>query len=95
MYAGAAYYFTLERKVFKVSLVHDSISLFFSVVHAYIVCRSFDLLMGAGFASHERNLDEWKALFTEADPRFKFSMVNESNESALAIMEFVWTDLTG
>ncbi|KAK9444939.1 sterigmatocystin 8-O-methyltransferase [Metarhizium brunneum] len=57
--------------------------------------RSFDLLMGAGFASHERNLDEWKALFTEADPRFKFSMVNESNESALAIMEFVWTDLTG
>ncbi|KFG85433.1 sterigmatocystin 8-O-methyltransferase [Metarhizium anisopliae] len=57
--------------------------------------RSFDLLMGAGFASHERSLDEWKALFTEADPRFKFSMVNESNESALAIMEFVWTDLTG
>ncbi|KAF7527536.1 hypothetical protein G7054_g10430 [Neopestalotiopsis clavispora] len=52
--------------------------------------RSFDLIMGAGFSALERSLDEWKTLFAAADPRFKFKRVNESEESALAIIEFVW-----
>ncbi|KAI1156474.1 sterigmatocystin 8-O-methyltransferase [Nemania diffusa] len=53
--------------------------------------RSFDLMMGASFASYERSLDEWKALFTEADTRFRFQSVNESKDSALPIVEFIWS----
>ncbi|KAI0554399.1 sterigmatocystin 8-O-methyltransferase [Xylaria curta] len=52
--------------------------------------RSFDLMMGTLFASHERSIDEWKALFTEADPRFRFQSVKESEDSVLAIIEFIW-----
>ncbi|KAI1873154.1 uncharacterized protein JN550_003407 [Neoarthrinium moseri] len=52
--------------------------------------RSFDLIMGAGFAAHERSIGEWKGLFAEADPRFTFQSVNQSEDSALAIIEFVW-----
>ncbi|KAF3005265.1 hypothetical protein E8E14_006481 [Neopestalotiopsis sp. 37M] len=52
--------------------------------------RSFDVIMGAGFSALERSIDEWKTLFAAADPRFKFKRVNESEESALAIIEFVW-----
>ncbi|ROW16957.1 hypothetical protein VPNG_01428 [Cytospora leucostoma] len=43
------------------------------------------------FASHERSLDEWKALLAEVDPRFVFQTVKESIDSALAVMEFIWT----
>lgn len=46
--------------------------------------------MTAAFASHERSLDEWKALLTGVDPRFVFQAVNESDDSALAVIEFVW-----
>lgn len=46
--------------------------------------------MGAGFSALERSIDEWKTLFAAADPRFKFKRVNETEESALAIIEFVW-----
>lgn len=52
--------------------------------------RSFDLGMTASFASHERSLDEWKALLALVDPRFVFQKVNESDDSALAIIEFIW-----
>ncbi|KAI0805749.1 S-adenosyl-L-methionine-dependent methyltransferase [Xylaria sp. FL0064] len=52
--------------------------------------RAFGLSMGASFASYERNIDEWKALFAEVDPRFKFQSVNESKDSALAVIEFIW-----
>ncbi|KAG8156627.1 hypothetical protein KVR01_013578 [Diaporthe batatas] len=52
--------------------------------------RSFDLVMTGCFASHERSLDEWKALLAGVDPRFIFQKVGESDDSALAIMEFVW-----
>ncbi len=47
--------------------------------------------MTAAFASHERSLDEWKALLAEVDPRFVFQTVKESYDSALAVMEFIWT----
>ncbi|RYC57523.1 hypothetical protein CHU98_g8684 [Xylaria longipes] len=52
--------------------------------------RSFDLAMGASFASYERSIDEWKALFMQVNPRFGFQSVNESQDSALAVIEFVW-----
>lgn len=47
--------------------------------------------MTASFASYERSLDEWKELLAGVDPRFVFKTVNESNDSALAVIEFIWT----
>ncbi|KAK5625638.1 hypothetical protein RRF57_001354 [Xylaria bambusicola] len=52
--------------------------------------RSFDLSMGASFASYERSIDEWKALFAEVDQRFKFQGVNGATDSALSLIEFIW-----
>ncbi|KAI0423455.1 sterigmatocystin 8-O-methyltransferase [Xylaria sp. FL1042] len=52
--------------------------------------RAFDLSMGTTFASYERSLDEWKALFADVDQRFKFQSVNDATDSALALIEFVW-----
>ncbi|KAI0892116.1 sterigmatocystin 8-O-methyltransferase [Annulohypoxylon nitens] len=54
--------------------------------------RSFDISMGASFNSYERSLDEWKALLSEADPRFKFQKVSGAKDSALSIIEFIWSD---
>ncbi|KAI0012208.1 sterigmatocystin 8-O-methyltransferase [Xylariaceae sp. FL0662B] len=54
--------------------------------------RSFDITMGASFNSYERSLDEWKALLSEADPRFMFQGVYGAKDSALSIIEFVWSD---
>ncbi|KAI1207204.1 sterigmatocystin 8-O-methyltransferase [Annulohypoxylon truncatum] len=54
--------------------------------------RSFDISMGASFNSYERSLDEWKALLSEADPRFVFQRVSGAKDSALSIIEFVWSD---
>lgn len=42
------------------------------------------------FASHERSLDEWKALLAGVDSRFVFQKANESDDSALAVIEFIW-----
>ncbi|GAW18771.1 hypothetical protein ANO14919_082530 [Xylariales sp. No.14919] len=53
--------------------------------------RSFDLSMGAGFASYERSIDEWKALFAAVDQRLKFHSVNGATDSALSLIEFIWT----
>lgn len=46
--------------------------------------------MTAGFASYERSLDEWKVLLAGVDPRFVFQTVKEADDSALAIIEFIW-----
>ncbi|KAI1380126.1 sterigmatocystin 8-O-methyltransferase [Hypoxylon crocopeplum] len=54
--------------------------------------RLFDISMGAFFNSYERSLDEWKALLSEADPRFVFQRASGAKDSALSIIEFVWTD---
>lgn len=54
--------------------------------------RSFDLNMTAGFASYERTLDEWKALLEGVDPRFVFQAVKEADDSALALIEFLWAE---
>lgn len=38
----------------------------------------------------ERDLEDWKQLFDEADRRFKLLNVHQSPQSRLAIIEFVW-----
>ena len=40
--------------------------------------------------ARERDADEWRLLFAEADPRFEFQGVKRSNGSDLAIMEAIW-----
>ena len=51
---------------------------------------SADLNMLGIFDSRERDQDEWKLLFQEADPRFDFIGVEEPRGSALAIIEARW-----
>lgn len=38
----------------------------------------------------ERDLDEWKALFQQADTRFVLKDVQQPPGSALSILEFIW-----
>jgi hypothetical protein len=38
----------------------------------------------------ERDLEEWKALFAQADPRFTFKGLKQPEGSRLAILETVW-----
>ena len=44
--------------------------------------------------ARERDADEWRLLFAEADPRFGFQGVKRSNGSDLSIMEAVWNAAT-
>lgn len=46
--------------------------------------------MQAIFNSQERTINEWKALFQQADPRFEFMDVKEPKGSALAIIDVRW-----
>ena len=41
--------------------------------------------------ARERDANEWRLLFAEADPRFEFQGVKRSNGSNLAIMEAIWS----
>ncbi|CAD6565805.1 MAG: hypothetical protein ASARMPREDX12_006780 [Alectoria sarmentosa] len=54
--------------------------------------RAADLNMLGAFNSRERDLEEWKHLFQEADSRFDFIGVEEPRGSALAIIEARWND---
>lgn len=40
--------------------------------------------------SKEREMDEWAALFKEADPRFKFKGGSKPEGSLLWIVEAIW-----
>ena len=40
----------------------------------------------------ERDLEEWKALFAEADARFTFKTVHQPPGSRLAIIETAWDE---
>ena len=44
--------------------------------------------------ARERDADEWRSLFAEADPRFKFQGVKQPKGSNLAIMEAIWNGCT-
>ena len=49
-----------------------------------------DLTMMEIGNAKERDLEEWKALLEEADPKLKFRKVHEPEGSRLAIIEAVW-----
>lgn len=55
--------------------------------------RSLDLCMMAMFNSKERTVEEWKALFHEADPSFRFLGAKRPEGSLLWIIEAVWEPL--
>lgn len=44
------------------------------------------------FNSHERQLDEWQALFRNADSRFKFVEVHTPPLSTQAVIEVTWDE---
>ena len=49
-----------------------------------------DLNMLSILNARERDADEWRYLFAEADPRFEFKGVKQPKGSNLAIMEATW-----
>lgn len=49
-----------------------------------------DIGLIATMNGRERTLAEWKAMFSQADPGFKFQKVIETPGSMLAMLEFVW-----
>jgi hypothetical protein len=40
----------------------------------------------------ERDLEEWKALFAEADARFVFKDLKQASGSRLSIIEITWEE---
>lgn len=52
--------------------------------------RAMDLTMLEIGNAKERDLDEWKALFQQADTRFVLKDVQQPPGSALSILEFIW-----
>lgn len=42
--------------------------------------------------ARERDLDEWKSLFVQADARFKFKGVTQPEGSTLALIEASWEE---
>lgn len=52
--------------------------------------RAMDLNMLSILNARERDADEWRSLFAEADPRFEFQGVKRPSGSNLAIMEAIW-----
>ncbi|KAL8949400.1 MAG: hypothetical protein Q9222_004483 [Ikaeria aurantiellina] len=53
--------------------------------------RDYDMYMLAFQNAKERTIDEWTALFTEVDARFRLGGVSQPPGSALAVMEITWT----
>lgn len=47
--------------------------------------------MAAVFNSHERTVDQWKALLTLADSRFELRNVISPHGSALSLFDVRWT----
>lgn len=56
--------------------------------------RAMDLNMLSILNARERDADEWRSLFAEADPRFEFQGVKRPSGSNLAIMEAIWNGRT-
>ena len=53
-----------------------------------------DMTMLSILNARERDADEWRSLFAEADPRFEFQGVKQPTGSNLAIMEAIWNGRT-
>ncbi|KAI0409402.1 sterigmatocystin 8-O-methyltransferase [Xylaria palmicola] len=54
--------------------------------------RRGDMMMGVLLNARERTHGEWRALLTEADPRFTLRGVVEPQESGLAVMDVRWDE---
>lgn len=54
------------------------------------VDRTMDIMMMSLMNGKERDLDQWKALFEQADSRFKWSSGNKPNGSRLWIYVVTW-----
>lgn len=54
--------------------------------------RAFDLTMLEIGNAKERDMEEWKTLFAEANARFKVTNVNQPMGSNLAIIETTWDE---
>ena len=44
------------------------------------------------YNAKERELDEWKTLFEQADKRFKFKGMTQPSGSRLALLETIWDE---
>ncbi|KAF7536866.1 hypothetical protein G7054_g4162 [Neopestalotiopsis clavispora] len=54
--------------------------------------RAMDVTMLEIGNAKERDLDEWKSLFQQADPKFVLKGVQQPPGSSLSILEFVWEE---
>jgi hypothetical protein len=52
--------------------------------------RTLDLFMLVTVNAREREADDWEALFTEADPRYKFLGVTLPPKARLWLIEAEW-----
>jgi len=56
------------------------------------ILRTMDLSMLGAFNGKERDCDDWQFLFKEADERFKFVGLKDSEGSALSFVEARWSE---
>lgn len=54
--------------------------------------RDADLIMAACFNGRERNINDWRHLFSQADRRFAFKGVTHTVGSSFSIIEHVWEE---
>jgi hypothetical protein len=54
------------------------------------VNRGVDLAIKALFNGKERDADDWKKLFEDADPRFRFLNVSVAPGIPLAVIQAQW-----
>jgi hypothetical protein len=61
------------------------------VCYTYRSIRAMDLTMLEIGNAKERDLNEWRSLFQQADSRFEFKGMKQPAGSRLAILEAIWT----
>ena len=54
------------------------------------MCRTMDLLQFVTVNGRERDLDDWKALFSQADSRFEFVRAWKPEKSHMWLIEAVY-----
>lgn len=57
-----------------------------------VLVRAMDLNMGATSNAMERTVEDWKAIFQDADPRFVLQNVTQPKGSALAMIDVRWKE---
>jgi hypothetical protein len=65
----------------------NSLNLFYKITN---VNRMVDMMMMSLMNGKERELDQWKALFEQADPRFKWNGGIKPDGSRLCICIATW-----